>query len=494
MKKNDLEVLFVGVELAPFFKVGGLGDVMGSLPIGLSKQNVRVKIICPFFGHFDKKKYKVSLVKKAIEVEIENKITKVDLYKTKLPGSKIWVYMLKHKLFDDKTVYLGSAHKGKKNGKKLISDIERFVFFSKAVVKVMHDMKWSPDVVHAHDWHAALVPTFIDEYYLFNDKFENTKSLFTIHNLHNQGVTGRSIVDYAGLHEDATPAFMEDYYDDRVINLMKIGILSADYVNTVSPNYAKEILTKEYGEGLEKYLQRREKQLSGIVNGLDLKFFNPATDKFIKQKYSSQTITKGRTANKEYLQQISKLPVDKDKLVFGLVSRLVSQKGFKILIPALDRILKKHDVQVVILGSGYDKYEKGFLALDKKYPDKIKSHITFNVPLAQQIYAGSDFFLMPSKFEPCGLGQMIAMRYGNIPIVRRTGGLKDTVKNNKTGLVFEKYTIAEMTKTLERAVSLYNKKASLSKVIKTCMKEDFSWDRSAKEYIKLYKKLSAKGK
>ncbi len=487
MKK--LQILLAGAELAPLIKVGGLGDVMGALPKALSRLGASVKVIIPFYGAI---KCKAKLVKKNISLDIEGKITKFDLYQTALPSSKITVYLIKHKLFNHNKVYLGKRKylKGSVYTRE-VGDVERFVFFSKAVVESIRTMKWKLDVLHCHDWHLALTPTFVDEYNIADDNFPNIKTLFTIHNLANQGVTGLDIVDYAALHHKLTPALMEDYYDKdgQVIDLMKIGILSADYINTVSPNYAKEILTKEYGEDLEQYLQRRQKHLAGIINGIDWKLFDPSKDKYLKKKYSVKTVGKNKLVNKQFLQKKFKLPIDDNVPLFGLVSRLVGQKGLDILVPALEKVLKKNDLQVIVLGTGQPEYENALKDLAKKYPQKVKASITFDIALAQQIYAGSDFFLMPSKFEPCGLGQMIAMRYGTIPVARATGGLKDTVHNNKTGVVFNKYTVSDMTKALNSSLRLYKNKAKIKKIILTDMKQDFSWDKSAKEYIKLYNKL-----
>jgi starch synthase len=483
MANKKLSVLMATAELAPLAKVGGLGDVAGSLPKALIKLDANIKMIMPFYGAIDKKKFKAILVKRNISVEVDLKNAKFDLYKTKLPGSSIDIFLIKHKIFDGK-VYIGKP----KNRK--IGDVERFVFFSKALVEAIKVMKWPIDLVHCHDWHTALVPTFIDEYSINDRNFSNIKTLLTIHNLSVQGKSSLDIVDYAGLHQDLTPALMEDYYDKdgNLITLIRIGILSADYINTVSPTYAKEILTKEYGADMENFLARRQKHLAGILNGIDIDFFNPQKDKFIKKKYNLKTVLKNKPANKKYLQAMSGLPTE-DVPVLGLVSRLFDQKGLDILVPALKKTLKKYDFQLVVLGTGAPKYEKAFKALAKAHPDKVKANITFNVGLAQEIYGGSDFFLIPSRFEPCGLGQMIAMRYGTIPIARQTGGLKDTVTHNKTGIVFKKYTQKEMIKAIEQSLKLYKNKAKFAKIVKTDMKQDFSWDRSAKDYLKLYKKL-----
>ena len=490
-KKQKLEILFTGAELKPLVKVGGLGDVMGSLPKALNRLGVTVKIIIPFYGMIDKKLYKATLVKKNISIQVEDFEDKFDLYKTSLPGSRINVYLIKHKLFDGKQIYSGGRKYLKGNVySREIGDVERFVFFSKAVAETIQAMKWVPDVIHCHDWHSALLPTFIDEYSLTHKNFKNIRTLFTIHNLANQGITGLDIVDYAGLHNKLTPALMEDYYDKdgQVIDLMKVGILSADFVNTVSPNYAKEILTKEYGERLEKYLLRRQKHLFGIINGISSKAFNPKTDKAIAKQYTAKTITAGKAANKEALQAELKLPVDAKIPIFGMVSRLVKQKGVDILAPALKKFLK-NDAQVVILGTGQAKYEQELKALTHGANKKLKVKIMFDADLARRIYAGSDFFLMPSAFEPCGLGQMISMRYGTIPLVRKTGGLKDTVIHNKTGVVFSDYTQAAMLKNLNQALNLYKNKTKFNKIRISCLRQDFSWEKSAKEYLKLYNKL-----
>jgi len=484
-------IVMTAAELAPLVKVGGLGDVIGSLPKALNKLGVNIKLIIPYYGSISKSKYSVKLVKKKIELNIDNQKTFFDVYKTKLPKTSINIFLIKHKVFNSKNIYTGKRkYISKTKYSRSIGDIERFTLFSKAVVETIKELKWQVDVLHCHDWHTALIPTFVDEYSLLHKNFKNIKTLFTIHNLANQGISGLDIVDYACLHKRLTPALMEDYYDkdgDK-IDAMKIGILSADYINTVSPTYAKEILTKEYGEDLEKYLQRRKNHLAGIVNGLDLNLFNPQKDKYIKKQYSLKNVFSNKLVNKEYLQKISKLP-NIDVPVFGLVTRLVSQKGLDILIPALKQILKKEDIQLVVLGTGQPEYEDDFKELEKLYPDKVKANITFSIDLAQEIYAGSDFFLMPSRFEPCGLGQMIAMRYGSVPIVRATGGLKDTVKNNSTGFVFSKYNITNMKKVMLKVLTVYGNKVKMKKMIKNIMKEDFSWDRSAKEYLKLYNKL-----
>jgi starch synthase len=493
MTKNKIKVVMAGAELMPLVKVGGLGDVLGSLPKALSKIGVDVSIFLPFYGSIDRKKYKVKLLKKALSIDIASRQEKFDVYQTALVQSKVKVFLISHKLFAGKEIYVGSRKYFKKSDRysRGNSDVERFVFFSKAVVESIKDLNLRPDLVHCHDWHTALIPTFIDEYSLTSSDFENIKTIYTIHNLANQGIVGLDILDYASLHHDLTPAVMEDYYDQdgQVLDLMKIGILSADYVSTVSPSYSQEILSKEYGADLEKYLNRRKKHLLGILNGIDTDFFNPEKDRFIKKNYNIKNLARAKKINKENLQRVSKLPISESPL-FGLVSRLVPQKGLDILLSATENLIKKHDFQLIILGTGKKEIEDGFSALAKKYPKNIKANISFDIALAQKIYAGTDFFLMPSIFEPCGLGQMIAMRYGTVPIVRSTGGLKDTVKNKKTGFVFKNKDSLALAGAMVEAMKFYKKKTSFDKMKILLMKQDFSWDKSAREYLRLYKKLS----
>lgn len=499
MAKNKIKIVMAAAELMPLVKVGGLGDVIGSLPKALSKIGVDVSIFLPFYGSIDRKKYKVKLLKKSLSINIASKQEKFDVYQSTLPQSKVKVFLIAHKLFAGKEIYVGSRKyfkKGKNSAASVRysrgnSDVERFVFFSKAVVESIKDLKLKPNLVHCHDWHTALIPTFIDEYSLSSSDFENIKTIYTIHNLANQGIVGLDILDYGALHHDLTPAVMEDYYDQdgQVLDLMKIGILSADYVSTVSSSYSQEILSKEYGAGLEKYLNRRKKHLLGILNGIDTDFFNPEKDKFIKKNYNIKNLAIAKKINKENLQRVLKLPVSEAPLL-GIVSRLVSQKGLDILLLALEKLIEKNDFQLVVLGTGQKEIEEAFKNLSKKYPTKIKASIGFDVSLAQKIYAGSDFFLMPSIFEPCGLGQMIAMRYGTVPIVRNTGGLKDTVKNKKTGFVFKNKDSLALAGAMTEAIKFYKKKANFDKMRVLLMKQDFSWDKSAREYLRLYKKLS----
>ncbi len=484
---KKIKILFCAAEASPLAKVGGLGDVVGSLPKALNKIGLELSLILPFYASIPKK-YKVKLLKKDIAIELDGQHDRFSIYQTKLPNSLVPVYLVKHKFFDTQDIYFGK--KRITAGKRSIADVERYTFFSKAIVEAVRTLSWKVDIIHCHDWHTALVPTFVDEYAVKYKNFPNIKTILTIHNLANQGKTSLDILDYAGLHHDLTPAVMEDYYDQdgQILDLMKIGILSADRVTTVSPSYAKEIMTKQYGEQLEKYLLRRQKHIVGIVNGIDTDFFDPSKDKFVYKKYSHKNFITAKAINKEKLQKKLSLSAEKQTPVFGLVTRLFAQKGLDILLPALEKLLAKEKFQLVVLGSGLPEYEQAMLALQAKYPKRVAVKIGFDEALAQRIYAASDFFLMPSAFEPCGLGQLIAMHYGAIPIVRATGGLRDTV-GVSSGLVFKVYSQGELEKIIKKALRLYQVPKMLNTMISGDMQTDFSWAKSAQVYKKLYQKI-----
>lgn len=476
-------------ECYPIAKAGGLGDILNSLPRALIKQNIEVKIILPRYKFIDKK-YSGQIFMKNIKTSIAGKRTSFNVYKSKLAGSNVEVLFIDHPLLRTKEIYVGSR-KYLKNGRysRAIQDVERFVLFSKFILDFLIKSKWQPDVIHCHDWHTALLPNLIDKYYLQNKLETNYKTLLTIHNLASQGLSDLNILKYGELENSNLPSILEDKLDDQQINILKLGILSADLISTVSPNYAREILTKEYGSGLEKYLERRKKDLKGILNGIDEKLFDPKSDSSLKQKYGLQNFISGKKINKEYLQKQFNLEQDLQVPVFGLVSRLVTQKGIDVLIKSLEDRILKNNFQVIVLGTGDQKIEKSLIKLAKKYPQQISVNIKYDARLAQEIYAGSDFFLMPSNFEPCGLGQIIALRYGTLPVVRLTGGLKDTIQHLRNGFTYQKQDSESLAKAIQSALNTFQKKDKMKDMIRYGMKEDFSWKKSSKEYIKLYKKL-----
>ena len=471
------KVLFVASECAPIAKVGGLGDVIGSLPRVLKKLGLDVRIAIPKYGVVDDKKYPSRLVASGIKINKE----KINIYQARLPESKAILYLLENKrffgendIYFERTAFVGS-----------FKEIERFLFFSKAVLEIFSAINWSPEIIHCHDWHTAILPVLAK--LQVKSQKSKVKSLLTIHNLANQGKwRAKDILDFLGLKGNEVESLKIKNGEEN-LNILEQGILNADILNTVSETYKKEILTKEYGEGLEKPLLKRKKVLYGILNGLDIERFDPKTDPDIKVNYSQKSFKK-KIENKLELQKIVGFSKGKNTPFLGFVNRLTSQKGVDLIIKIIPELVKM-DFQLIILGVGLKSYEEKLLELGKKYPQNISSQIKFDSALAQKIYAGSDIFLMPSKFEPCGLGQMIAMRYGAIPIVRKTGGLADTIKDKKTGFLFEKYESSALLKIINLAAGYYKNKSAWRKLTKRAMIQDFSWQRPAKEYLKLYKKI-----
>ncbi|MFH1582825.1 MAG: glycogen/starch synthase [Candidatus Falkowbacteria bacterium] len=482
-KKSKIKVLFLSAEVAPLAKVGGLGDVIGALPQNLAKLGVDVRICLPFYGLIDKKKYPVKKIVSKLCVPMGNKNETINVWQTNLPGTKIPIYLIKHNYFNSKKIYSGASLMLDGKYTRQPNDLKRFAFFTKAALETAKKLNFKPNIVHANDWHTALAADFIKTLNQQNNFFAKTKTLYTIHNLANQGITKTDIVGYTKIDPEL-PIIKVDVKDGD-INFMVQGILGSDLINTVSPTYAKEILEHYQGANLEKILKKRKGDLYGILNGIDTDFFNPKTDNLISQKYSLKNLEK-KTANKLTLQKQLGLPVDKNIALVGLVSRLVWQKGLDSITQNFSRL----NCQFVFLGTGQTKHEQQLLNLSKKFTKQFSAQIKFDEKLAHQIYAGADIFLMPSRFEPCGLGQMIAMRYATVPLVRATGGLADTV-NNKTGFTFKKYSSQELYKTINKSLAVFYKNPKLWHQLKiNGLKKDFSWNKPAKEYLKLYKKLA----
>ena len=478
MEKKKLKVLFAASECTPIAKVGGLGDVVGSLPKALKELGVDVRICLPKYQIIDFKKHKFEQVAKNIIVKDE----RVNVYQGFLPNSKILVYLLENeKYFGENGVYFErSAFVGS------FKEIERFLFFSQAVLEILPAIDWRPDIIHCHDWHTAILPV-LAKLQIRDSKLE-IRNLLTIHNLANQGKWGaREIFDFLELKGDEIES-LKIRDKEGNFNILQQGILNADLINTVSQNYAKEILTREYGEGLEESLIKRKRKLFGILNGIDEKRFDPETDPDLKINYSYQNLER-KIENKIHLQEILNFKKSPEIPLFGFIGRLTPQKGIDLIIEIIPELIKI-GCQLVILGVGMADYEKKLLELSQKCPQNISAQIKFDPVLAQKIYAGADIFLLPSKFEPCGLVQMIAMRYGTIPIARKTGGLADTIENGKTGFLFEEYKTQSFLRTIEKTLNLYRDQRKWQKLMKMAMKKDFSWRKSAIEYLKLYKILT----
>lgn len=469
-KRTKKKIIMTSAEVAPFAKAGGLADVLGSLPPALKKEGCDVRIIMPKYGSIDTKKFGLKLIKEKVEIKTNEHNQIINVWQSKLPGTNVIIYFIENKkYFGRNEIYHGN-------------NSERFLFFSLAVLNVLPAINFQPDVIHCHDYHTAMITDLLKVN--TNLFFKYSKTLYTIHNINYQGQSDIEVLSTGNLSKTSLKSLSRDAQNGD-INFMAQGILNTDIINTVSKTYAKEITTSFYGKNMENLLRKRKKDLYGIVNGIDVKFFNPLTDKFIKQKYSHASLNK-KMRNKLLLQMQLGLEVNKDIPLVGLVGRLVWQKGLDLITNNFSKL----NCQFVFLGTGHKNYENQLKKLAKNFPKKISAQIMFDLKLAQEIYAASDIFLMPSRFEPCGLGQMIAMRYGSIPVARATGGLDDTI-TPELGFKFKNFTSSDLYNTLEKAINLYETNPNKWKEMqKNGMKKDFSWNSSAKEYIKLYKKLT----
>jgi starch synthase len=467
-----MKILFVAAEATPLMKVGGLADVIGSLPKALNRRGHDVRVIMPRYGIIDADRFPASPVIDNLNVR-EMKTTKpISLKLTEL-DDKVKVYLVESDEFYNSTEVYGK------------DELRHFLLFCRAVLDILPKLDWQPEIIHCHDWHTALIPLRLKKNnYAYH-------SIFTIHNLAYQGFFGRGFLVDSGLEQDWQwrPAGAPE----PPLNFMGQGILWADMVTTVSETYAKEILTPEYGAGLDYLLRYRQDKLFGIVNGLDYEEYNPSTDPFIPSKYDASTLNK-RLANKLALQERAKFAKNAEAPLIGMVSRLDEQKGLDIVVGSLDSWLPKAEAQMVILGRGREQYHSLLRQAAARYPQHLAVIIDFDDPLAHLIYAGCDMFLMPSRFEPCGLGQLIAMHYGALPIVRRTGGLADTVQDLAqdfgagTGFVFQDYDSGAVSTAIQRAVDAYKKKEAWRRVMRRIMTLDFSWQASARKYESLYQK------
>lgn len=478
-----MKILYVAAEAVPFAKTGGLADVAGSLPKALKADGVDVRVIMPKFGK----------IPEAYRNAMEH------VYDGELPVAwrKKYVGLDKYEL-DGVTYYFvdNEEYFNREGFYGYDDDAERFSFFSRAVLDLLPAMDFWPDVIHTNDWHAGLVNVFLKLEHMGDARYERIKTVYTIHNLKYQGVFPKDVMpDVLGLDWKYFNNGDLEFYD--AVNFMKGGIIYADAITTVSKTYAKEIQYPYFGEHLDGLLRSREQDLSGIVNGIDYSVYNPRTDKYIFETYDEESLDR-KLDNKTELQKSLGLPERRNVPLIAIVSRLVEPKGMDLVVRMMDEILQHEDIQLVVLGTGEKRYEDWFKGLAWRYPKKVSVNIYFSNELAQRIYAGADIFLMPSNYEPCGIGQLIALRYGTIPVVRQTGGLKDTVQQyNKytqegNGFVFENYNAHEMMYALKRALSFYGNYEIWHKIQLNAVQADYSWKRSAKEYEALYERLTAK--
>ncbi|MFC0526009.1 glycogen synthase GlgA [Pontibacillus salicampi] len=471
-----MKVLMIGSECTPFIKTGGLADVLGSLPAELRDQGVEVRVVLPKYENMsDEWKDQLTLLHILnVQMGWRNQYAGIEY----IEHDGITFYFVDNEYYFKRSNLYGFG-----------DEAERFVFFNRAVMNLVNEMEWIPNVLHCHDWQAGLIPVFLHTHYADNPKFSHMKTIFTIHNLKYQGIYPQSVLhDLMDLDEGIMTEDGLEFFGN--INFMKGALNYADYITTVSETYAKEIQTPYYGENLDGVLRKRDQDLTGIVNGINVKDYNPLKDAALAYPYRSSLTKKAQ--NKMWLQERLGLPVQKDVPMIGIVSRLVEQKGFDLIGRILDDLLYNDDVQVVVLGTGEYHYEQMLLWSQDRNPTKMSTNITFSDDLSRQIYAASDMFLMPSRFEPCGIGQLLALRYLAVPIVRETGGLVDTVKpydeitEEGNGFTFDHYNAHDMLYTIRRAIDMYHDTPSWKQLVKNIIQSQFSWEHSAIQYKELY--------
>ena len=478
-----MKVLFVASEAVPFIKTGGLADVAGSLPKSLKAEGVDIRVILPKYGSIKEEwTSKMSHVGNiTVPVSWRDKYAGVDM----IEHDGVTYYFLDNEEYFKRDSLYG-----------YFDDAERFAFFSRAVLNVLPMLDFWPDVIHTNDWHAGMVNVFLKLDHIGDERYAGIKTLFSIHNLKYQGVFPKSVMnDVLGLDWKYFNNGDLEFYD--AVNYMKAGIIYADFVGTVSRTYAQEIQYDYFGENLDGLLRKRSDSLFGIVNGIDYDVYNPATDKNLLYTYDVNSWNK-KVDNKVRLQEDLGLPVKRDTPIIAMVTRLVDAKGLDLLVRIMDELLATEDAQFVLLGTGDKRYEDWFQGLQWRFPDKVSANIRFSNQLAQRIYASADIFLMPSIYEPCGIGQLIALRYGTVPVVRATGGLRDPIQpyNKYTGegngYIFENINAHDMAYVIKQALGDYRDKSIWNHLVENAMNSDYSWKNSAKEYINLFSRLVEK--
>lgn len=478
-----MKILYTASESVPFLKTGGLADVAGSLPIELKNLGQDIRVVMPLYSRIPR--------------QYKEEMEKIGEFYVDMGWRKQYAGVLQYDhegviyYFIDNEYYF---NRGNIYGE--FDDGERFIFFSKAATLLPRYLSFKPDIIHSNDWHTGLVPLYVKDFAKGDYFYRDIKTVFTIHNLKYQGIFPSSILgEVAGLSSEYLHDDGIKFHDS--INMMKSGIVYSDVLTTVSETYAEEIKYTFFGEGLEGIIRKHEGKLKGIVNGIDYNLYDPEKDKLIEKNYTVKSL-KDKKINKIKLQEKYGLAVEEDTPVIAMVTRLVAMKGIDLVRRILDELLQE-DVQVVLLGTGDMEYENLFYYFQGKYPNKLASRIYFNEKESHLVYSGADMLLMPSMAEPCGISQLIALRYGTIPIVRETGGLRDTVKpyNQYTGegngFSFSNFNAHELLFTLKKALESYADKKIWKKLMKQAMESKHDWEKSAKEYIKLYEDISPKG-
>jgi starch synthase len=480
--EQPLKVLILAAEIVPFAKVGGLADVVGALPKALQALGHDVRLVMPRYRQVNER-FRLLRVIETISINLGSYQVPVSICQGEI-GNHIPVYMIDAPRYFDRENIYGYTDDG-----------ERFILFCRAALEAMRALQWSPDIVHCNDWHTGIVPNWINTIYRDDPFYAHTASVYTIHNLAYRGIFGYRLLEVAGV---ADSRFLyPQLTEENVVDIMGRGILFADAVTTVSERYAQEILTPIFGEKLDHLLRSRRDRLFGILNGVDYQEIDPATDRYIHTQFAVCSLDK-RLENKLALQQKVHLPVKEDVPLLAMISRMADQKGFDLLAKIIEPLLLQ-GVQFVLIGVGDQHYQEMFQKLEERYPEQVAVFLTFNTELERRIFAGSDMFLMPSRFEPCGLNQMIAMRYGCVPIVRNVGGLADTVQEydpltgTGNGFVFEHYAPEQyghwdFFAAIMRAMTIYRFKDVWRTLQLHGMAADRSWQVSAMRYVQVYRK------
>jgi starch synthase len=480
-----MKILFAASEAAPFAKTGGLADVAGSLPPAIASRGHEVHVVMPYYRQVARHASNLKHLA-TFPVPIGTWEERCDVLEGKM-GRDVSVYFIRTDIYYDRPELYRTARTDYPD------NAERFIFFSRAVLELCRALNFSPDIIHCNDWQTGLVPLYLKTLYRKSEALYKTKTVFTVHNLGYQGIFWHWDMRLTGLGwEVFTPEGIEFW---GKVNFLKAGLIYSDIITTVSKTYSREIQTPEYGYGLEGVLVNRAKDLFGIVNGLDYRTWDPARDRSIAKAYSASRLA-GKALCRKALLKLIRLP-GSDAPLIGMVTRLADQKGLDILTKALPEIMSL-GVQLVILGTGDAKYHRILSEAAGRYSKNMRVLLRYDDALAKNLYAGCDMFLMPSHYEPCGLGQMIAMRYGAVPVVRRTGGLTDTVADYNpktgqgTGFLFKEYSAPALIACLRRALEVYRDGNKWKRLMRNGMKQDFSWERSAEEYVKVYRKAMKK--
>lgn len=476
-----MKIMYVGAECAPFFKTGGLGDVLGALPKEIAKKGEEVSVVLPFHERLFPDRFR-------------DQLTDLFHFTVKVGWREQYCGIKKMTLNDVDYYFVDSQYYFAREGiYGYYDDGERYAFFQMAVIEMLEQLPLIPDILHVNDYHTAMIPFLLKEKYGWINAYHDIKTVLSIHNLQFQGRYSPEILaDLFGMggekYSDGTIRFADD------VNFMKAGLIYADQIVTVSPSYAEEIKTPEFGEGLNAILNQEDWHLRGILNGIDYDIYDPKTDPHIEANFSVDTLDK-KIENKLALQRQLGLPETKDTMMIGVVSRLTRQKGFQLLLSEMWNLLQ-FDVQVVVLGTGDPDFENDFRYFENEFPERCRSIIDFDLGLAQKIYAGSDLFLMPSGFEPCGLSQMISMRYGTLPLVHEIGGLRDSVTpynpvtQEGTGFGFSDFRPFILMETIKQAIGVYNEEPETwKKLMKNGMTKDFSWKTASQNYEHLYQEM-----